>query len=161
MSVLKKAMIAATLVTAMAAPALAEDFMAAGCVIREGNFIVTTVNKIKDKLQLPVGTPKGDLTAQQTAIAEASEETDVKLKLVSDKPVRIEDAPNGKVVFFECAPIDANAFKGLLRREKNDMIAVMLVDPHKMKDSAGNKIKMPWRYKGDGDFLKKWLPPAP
>ena len=130
-------------------------------MIREGNFIVTTVNKIKDKLQLPVGTPKGDLTAQQTAIAEASEETDVKLKLVSDKPVRIEDAPNGKVVFFECAPIDANAFKGLLRREKNDMIAVMLVDPHKMKDSAGNKIKMPWRYKGDGDFLKKWLPPAP
>lgn len=161
MSALKKAMIAATLVTAMATPALAEDFYAAGCVIREGNFIVTTVNKIKDRLQLPVGTPKGDLTAQQTAIAEASEETDVKLKLVSDKPVRVEDAPNGKIVFFECAPIDANAFKGLLRREKNDMIAVMLVDPHKMKDSAGNKIKMPWRYKGDGEFLKKWLPPAP
>ena len=161
MSAIKNAMVSAVLVAGFAAPALAEDFYAAGCIIREGDFVVATVNKVKEKLQLPVGTPKGDLTAPQTAVMEASEETGVKLKIVSDKPVRVEKAPSGKIQFFECAPVQAGAFSGMPRKEINDMIAVMLVNPRTMTGVDNKKVKMPWRYKEDGEFLKKWLAPAP
>lgn len=160
MSGLKSIVAAAALAAGLsAAPAMAEDFYAAGCVIREGDFVVATVNKVKNKLQLPTGTPKGDLTPQQTAIMEASEETGVELRLVSNVPIRTENSPNGKIHFYECAAVKPDGFKGLVRKEINDMIGVMLVDPVTMKDAEGRKVKMPWRFSEDGKFLKNMFVP--
>lgn len=94
----------------------AEDFGAAGCVVKDGDYIVMGVNKIKpgfmemtaemlknefgdahqgklhDALHLPVGkkNPRFRGTAKEWAVRKAEDELGVSLKAVGDKPLWTE-----------------------------------------------------------------------
>ena len=113
MSKLKNALASAILVGAMAAPALAEDFGAAGCVVKDGDYIVAGINKmvpgvggmtldmLKEQfslshlgqmhgaLHLFVGRKDPDFngTSKEWAVMKAEDESGVKLKVVGDKPL--------------------------------------------------------------------------
>ena len=118
MSALKKALVSVAMVGAMAAPALADDFGAAGCVVKDGDYIVMGVNKIKegfgemtlrqlkqkfgaehqgkihDALHLPVGRRDKDPdfkgTSKEWAVLNAGDELGLHLKVVGDKPLWTE-----------------------------------------------------------------------
>jgi len=94
----------------------AEDFGAAGCVVKDGDYIVMGVNlvtpefmetsmealknqfgsahqgKLHDALHLPVGKkhPRFNGTAQEWAVIKAKDELGVSLKTVGDKPLWTE-----------------------------------------------------------------------
>lgn len=110
---LKKTLVAAAMVSGLAAPAMAGDFGAAGCVVKDGDYIVMGVNKIKpgfggltldaikeqfglshqgkmhDAMHLFVGRkdPGFKGTAQEWAVIKAEDESGMKFKVVGDKPL--------------------------------------------------------------------------
>lgn len=113
MSALKNALVSVAMVGAMAAPALAEDFGAAGCVVKDGNYIVAGINKmtpgfggmtldmLKEQfsishlgnmhgaLHLFIGRKDPDFngSSKEWAVMKAEDESGTKFKVVGDKPL--------------------------------------------------------------------------
>lgn len=176
MSILKKAMMTAAVgaliapLAATAAPAASADFLAAGCLIKKGDYIVAIINHNSrhmkhdghEKIQLPIGLNRDeehpDLSPQDVALQQTEEETGVTVKLLSDDPLRVEETPKGKVYTFACAPVEAEAFDNLVRAPVDQFIEVVRVNPVTMKDPAGNIIDKEWRYKADQKFSADYTP---
>jgi hypothetical protein len=167
----KNFLIAAALTATAAVPAMAEDFLAAGCVINpKDKFVVAIINHnsrhIKheghEKLQLPIGKNRDEdhpnLSPQEVALQQTEEETGVPVKLLSSDPLRVQQTPKGKVYTFACAAQEDGAFDRLVRTPVDDFIEVVLINLETNKDPSGEPFKEQWRHPEDVPFLKNLIP---
>lgn len=127
-------------------PAQSDDgttVRAAGCYIATPHGVVVSVNRLLNKIQLPMGRHRGEETAAQTAARETLEETGITVE-VGEPILHVESR---QVVLFACTPLIPVAdYAALSAPDTAEVSEVLVLDPHTMQNVDGRVIDTPWRF---------------
>lgn len=116
---------------------------AAGCYIATPHGVVVNINRLLNKIQLPVGRHKKGETAAQTAARETFEETGIAVE-VGEPILHFE---NRQVVLFVCTPLTPVAnYSALSAPDTVEVSEVLVLDPHTMQNIDGRVVDTPWRF---------------
>ena len=140
----------AALVLPGGAPVHAADqpppsFDGAGCYISLPGGVVIVVNRLLQRIQLPIGRREGDESPRQTAYRETLEETGIKVN-IGEPLLTLKD---DSVHLFSCTPVkelSAADYAGLQPHDRVEVSEVLVIDPRIMVNHDGRAITMPWRF---------------
>ncbi len=124
-------------------PANPDHIDAAGCLVATPDGFVMGINRLIDRLQLPVGRHRAGETARETAARETMEETGLAVT-VGDAALTLDD---GRVVFYFCEPMDATVdFAALQPTDRIEVSRAMVVNPLTLATPDGDTIDTAWRF---------------
>ena len=116
---------------------------AAGCYIATPHGVVVNINRLLNKIQLPMGRHKEGETAAQTAARETLEETGIAVAV--GEPLLHLDSR--QVVLFACTPLTPVAnYSALSAPDTVEVSEVLVLDPHTMQTVDGRVVDTPWRF---------------
>ncbi len=116
---------------------------AAGCLIVTPHGFVMGINRLLNRLQLPVGRHKHGETAQQTAARETMEETGLEVD-VGEIAFSLK---NDRVILYFCHPTDPSPdYNNLHPTDRVEISRALIVNPVTMLSPAGEPVTTKWRY---------------
>jgi len=132
---------------------------AAGCFIATEAGVVLGINRLLNRVQLPVGRTVGAETAEQTAIRETLEETGIAVEVIG-RLLSLDE--HHRVVLFLCKPVNSRIdYATLEAKDKIEIAEVLVLNPHNMRNHDGRIISTPWRYPETQLLLQALYPKQP
>jgi 8-oxo-dGTP pyrophosphatase MutT (NUDIX family) len=120
-----------------------DNIEAAGCLIATQDGFVMGINRLINRLQLPVGRHVVGESARHTAARETLEETGIEVE-VGEVALELD---NQRVVFFFCRPVDTGIdFNNLKPRDRIEVSRAMVVNPITLETPDGDLVTTPWRF---------------
>ena len=131
---------------------------AAGCYIATPYGVVVNINRLLNRIQLPMGRHKQGETAAQTAARETLEETGIAVQV--GKPILHFE--KRQVILFACTPLIPVAnYSTLSAPDTVEVSEVLVLDPHTMQNVDGRVVDTPWRFPNTRLLLRMlYLNPA-
>jgi 8-oxo-dGTP pyrophosphatase MutT (NUDIX family) len=127
----------------LAGPANPDGIEAAGCLISAPGGFVMGVNRLINRLQLPVGRHLDGESAAATAARETREETGIEVS-VGQPLLRLNQ---GRVVLFACVPVDPHTdFRHLDPEDTVEVSRALVVDPATLMTPDGERVTTRWRF---------------
>ena len=124
---------------------------AAGCYIATPQGVVVNINRLLNKIQLPMGRHKQGETAAQTAARETLEETGIAVE-VGEPILHLESR---QVVLFTCTPLAPVAdYSALSAPDTVEVSEVLILNPHTMQNVDGRVVDTPWRFPNTRHLLR-------
>ncbi|MDH3377346.1 MAG: NUDIX domain-containing protein, partial [Gammaproteobacteria bacterium] len=116
---------------------------AAGCYIATPHGVVVSINRLLNKIQMPMGRHKKGETAAQTAARETFEETGIAVEVGAP----ILHLESRQIVLFACTPLSPVAnYSALSAPDTVEVSEVLVLDPHTMQNVDGRVVDTPWRF---------------
>ena len=123
--------------------ARAAEIEAAGCLITTPHGFVMGINRLINRLQLPIGGRLSGETAEQTAERETREETGLEVT-VGETALKLK---SGSVVFYHCTPLDPEPdYSRLKPTDRMEVSRALVVNPDTLLSSTGEAVETRWRF---------------
>ena len=124
---------------------------AAGCYIATPHGVVVSINRLLNKIQLPMGRHKQGETAAQTAARETLEETGIAVEVGAP----ILHFESRQVILFACTPLIPVAnYSTLSAPDTVEVSEVLILNPHTMQNVDGRVVDTPWRFPNTRHLLR-------
>ncbi len=128
---------------------------AAGCLVPTSEGIVMGINRVLNKIQLPIGRHMAGEDPRQTAARETLEETGIDV----DVGALILTLENNQVYLFLCTPkTPITDYSRLRSGDEWEVSKIVVVDPNTMRNFDGTVITNAWRFPETRVFLKALFP---
>lgn len=127
---------------------------AAGCIIETPHGYVMGINRLINRLQLPIGSHMDGESSRDTAARETLEETGLKV-IVEDVAIKLDES---RVIFYICVPIASDPdYANLKPIDRVEVSRAMVVNPFTLTTPDGESIETKWRFPAMRWLLKLWF----